>query len=143
MGARKRLRAEAIKEARKDIAQAQLRNYPTSPRKMRLMADMVRGMDVTRALFILKHSPQHASIPLEKLIVSAVNNWEQKNEDARLEEANLYISDIQVDSARMLKRVQPAPQGRAHRIRKRSNHVTVVVSPMNVEVEAETNEVKE
>lgn len=140
MGARKKLSAEARKEARKEIAQAKLMNYPTSPRKMRLMADMVRGMDVTRALFLLKNSPQHASRPLEKLIVSAVNNWEQKNEGERLEDAQLYISEIQVDSARMLKRIQPAPQGRAHRIRKRSNHVSVVVSPMAVSELVEVNE---
>lgn len=144
MGSRKKQTAEARKEARKNVASAQLRNYPTSPRKMRLVADMVRGMDVEKALFILKHSPKHASIPLEKLLRSAINNWEQKNDGDRIEDAGLYISSVQVDSARMLKRIQPAPQGRAHRIRKRSNHVTIVVDARNgAEVAAESNETNE
>lgn len=140
MGARKRERAEAIKEARKNLAIAKLNNCPTSPRKMRLVADMVRGMDVEKALFLLKHSSKEASNRLEKLVLSALNNWEQKNEGARMEEAGLYISEIYVDSARMLKRIQPAPQGRAHRIRKRSNHVTVIVDARNQEVVEEVNE---
>lgn len=143
MGSRKRLRAEATKEARKSVAVASLRNYPTSPRKMRLVADMVRGMDVDKALFLLKNSPKHASIPMEKLILSAINNWEQKNEGARIEDAALYISEIKVDSARMLKRIQPAPQGRAHRIRKRSNHVTVTVDARMEAVAEESNETNE
>lgn len=141
MGARKRERAEAMKEARKHVAFAKLNNCPTSPRKMRLVADMVRGMDVDKAIFLLKNSPKEASGRLEKLVRSAINNWEQKNEGARMEEASLYISQISVDSARMLKRIQPAPQGRAHRIRKRSNHVTVVLDARNEVVETqETNE---
>ncbi len=127
MGARKRLRAEAIKEARKTVAMAKLNNCPTSPRKMRLVADMIRGVEVEKALFMLKHSGKEASGRLEKLVLSALNNWEQKNEGERIEDASLYIKEIFVDSARMLKRIQPAPQGRAHRIRKRSNHVTVIV----------------
>jgi large subunit ribosomal protein L22 len=143
MGSRKRQSAEARKEARKNVAVAQLRNYPTSPRKMRLVADLVRGMDVEKALYILKHSPKHASNPLEKLLRSAISNWEQKNEGERIEDAGLYVSNIQVDSARMLKRIQPAPQGRAHRIRKRSNHVTIVVDARNNEAAAESNEVNE
>lgn len=143
MGSRKRQSAEARKEARKNVAVAQLRNYPTSPRKMRLVADLVRGMDVEKALYVLKHSPKHASAPLEKLLRSAINNWEQKNEGERIEDAGLYVSNIQVDSARMLKRIQPAPQGRAHRIRKRSNHVTIVVDARNTELAAESNEVNE
>lgn len=144
MGSRKKQSAEARKEARKNVASAQLRNYPTSPRKMRLVADMVRGVDVEKALFLLEHSPKHASIPLAKLLRSAINNWEQKNEGGRMEEAGLYVSNIQVDSARMLKRIQPAPQGRAHRIRKRSNHVTIVVDARNAaEVAAESNEINE
>ncbi len=143
MGSRKRLRAEANKVARENVASAQLRNYPTSPRKMRLVADMVRGMDVDKALFLLKNSPKHASIPMEKLILSAINNWEQKNEGARIEDAALYISEIKVDSARMLKRIQPAPQGRAHRIRKRSNHVTVVVDARTEAATVESNETNE
>lgn len=139
MGARKRERAEAIKEARKEVAIAKLNNCPTSPRKMRLVADMVRGMDVDKALFLLKHSSKEASGRLETLLLSALNNWEQKNEGARMEEAGLFIKEIYVDSARMLKRIQPAPQGRAHRIRKRSNHVTVIVDARKQE-EVEVNE---
>lgn len=131
MGARKRIKAEARKEALRTQAFAKLNNCPTSPRKMRLVADQVRGMDVDKALFLLKNSPKEASGRLEKLVLSALSNWEQKNEDARLEEAGLFISSIQVDSGRMLKRIQPAPQGRAHRIRKRSNHVTVHISARN------------
>lgn len=127
MGARKRNRAEAIKEARKNVAIAKLNNCPTSPRKMRLVADMIRGLEVEKALFLLKHSSKEASGRLEKLLLSALNNWEQKNEGERMEEAKLYVKEISVDSARMLKRIQPAPQGRAHRVRKRSNHVTVIV----------------
>ncbi len=127
MGARKKIMADKMKEARKEIAFASLRNCPTSPRKMRLVADQVRGVDVQRALFILENSPKEASIRLEKLVRSALANWQQKNEGERIEDANLFIQEVQVDSARMLKRIQAAPQGRAHRIRKRSNHVTVVL----------------
>ena len=94
---------------------------------MRLVADMIRGVEVNKALQILKYNPKEASIRLEKLLLSAINNWEQKNEDKSLDSANLIVRDIYVDSARMLKRIQPAPQGRAHRIRKRSNHVTLIV----------------
>lgn len=137
MGARKRQRAEAIKEARKNLAIAKLNNCPTSPRKMRLVADMVRGMDVDKAMFVLRHSSKEASNRLEKLILSATHNWAQKNEDANMDEAGLYVKDISVDSARMLKRIQPAPQGRAHRIRKRSNHVTVILDSRNKQVEEE------
>ncbi len=140
MGARKRLRAEAIKEARKNLAIAKLNNCPTSPRKMRLVADMVRGMDVDKAMFLLRHSGKEASNRLEKLLLSATHNWSQKNEGANMDEAGLYVKEIYVDSARMLKRIQPAPQGRAHRIRKRSNHVTVVVDARNAEVAEEVNE---
>ncbi len=116
-----------MKEARKEIAFASLRNCPTSPRKMRLVADQIRGIDVQRALFILENSPKDAAIRMEKLVRSALANWQQKNEGERIEDANLFIQEVQVDSARMLKRIQAAPQGRAHRIRKRSNHVTVVL----------------
>jgi len=116
-----------MKEARKEIAFASLRNCPTSPRKMRLVADQIRGIDVQRALFILENSPKDAAIRMEKLVRSALANWQQKNEGERVEDANLFIQEVQVDSARMLKRIQAAPQGRAHRIRKRSNHVTVVL----------------
>lgn len=127
MGARKKLRAEQIKEARAQMAMAVLRNCPSSPRKMRLVADQIRGVDAQRALFILENSPKHAAIKLEKLVRSALANWQQKNEGERVEDAQLYIKEIKVDGARMLKRIQAAPQGRAHRIRKRSNHVTVVL----------------
>jgi large subunit ribosomal protein L22 len=127
MGSRKHLRAEAIKEEKQNTYFARLRNCPTSPRKMRLVADLVRGMDVHNALDVLHFNPKEASRRLEKLIKSAIANWQNKNEDVRIEETDLYIKEIFVDSARVLKRLRPAPQGRAHRIRKRSNHVTVVL----------------
>ena len=127
MGARKRIKADAMKEARKKIAFAKLNNCPTSPRKMRLIADLIRGMDADKALAELKLNPKEASGRMEKLLLSALANWEAKNEGKRMDEAKLYVSEVRVDGGRMLKRVQPAPQGRAHRIRKRSNHVTLVV----------------
>ena len=127
MGKRKRLAAEARKEGLKSIAIAKLNNCPTSPRKMRLVADTVRGKDVFQALNILKFSPQDASNRLEKLLRSAIANWESKNTGSRPEESDLIVREVKVDSARMLKRLQTAPQGRAHRIRKRSNHVTIIV----------------
>ena len=119
--------AEAMKESRKNVSFAKLNNCPTSPRKMRLVADLVRGVEVNKALQILKFNTKEASARLEKLLLSAVANWQIKNEDARMEDSGLFVKEIQVDSARVLKRLRPAPQGRAHRIRKRSNHVTVVV----------------
>jgi large subunit ribosomal protein L22 len=127
MGARKRIKADEMKQARKRIAFAKLNNCPTSPRKMRLIADLIRGMDADRALAELKLNPKEASGRMEKLLLSALANWEAKNEGKRMDDNNLYISEVTVDSGRMLKRVQPAPQGRAHRVRKRSNHVTLVV----------------
>lgn len=127
MGARKHNTAEKAKEVNKTLAFAKLNNCPTSPRKMRLVADLVRGNAVEKSLYVLKHSPKEASNRLYKLLLSAVANWQLKNEGQRMEDANLYIKEVFVDSARMLKRVQPAPQGRAHRIRKRSNHVTLLV----------------
>ena len=127
MGVRKRESAEARKAANKQIAFAKLNNCPTSPRKMRLVADMIRGAKVERALQLLKFSNKEASRKVEKLVLSAIANWEAKNEDASLEDADLFIKEIKVDSGAMLKRLRPAPQGRAHRIRKRSNHVTVVL----------------
>ena len=130
MGARKRLSAEARKEALKTQYFAKLNDVPTSPRKMRLVADMVRGMEVNRALSVLKFSTKEASGRLEKLLRSAISNWEQKTEQ-KAEDANLYISAVSVDSARMLKRLRPAPQGRGYRIRKRSNHVTLYVDTKN------------
>ena len=113
-------------------AVAKLNNVPTSPRKMRLVADMIRGVKVSKALSILKYDSKEASQRVEKLVLSAVANWQNKNEDAKLEDAELYIKTIKVDGGRMLKRLRPAPQGRAHRIRKRSNHVTLVVDSMAV-----------
>lgn len=106
-------------------AVARLRNYPTSPRKMRLLADLIRGNDVEQALNTLKFSTKHPSVPLEKLLLSAVANWRVKNEDADV--AGLYVKTIFVDGGRVLKRMRPAPQGRAYRVRKRSNHVTIIV----------------
>ncbi|GGF80716.1 50S ribosomal protein L22 [Wenyingzhuangia marina] len=133
MGVRKHNMAKQIKEAKKEVAFAKLTGCPTSPRKMRLVADLVRGVQVEKALQILKFSSKEASINLEKLLLSAIANWQAKNEDASIEEANLYVKTITVDSAGMLKRLRPAPQGRAHRIRKRSNHVTIVLGSKNVE----------
>ena len=127
MGSRKRIKADEMKQARKRIAFAKLNNCPTSPRKMRLIADLIRGMDADKALAELKLNPKEASGRMEKLLLSALANWETKNEGKRMDQENLYVSEVKVDSGRMLKRIQPAPQGRAHRIRKRSNHVTLVV----------------
>ena len=131
MGSRKKQMADAIKEAKKHIAFAKLNNCPTSPRKMRLVADLVRGEKVEHALNILKFNQKEASGRLEKLLLSAIANWQAKNEEANLEEAELIVKEITVDSGSMLKRLRPAPQGRAHRIRKRSNHVTIVVGAKN------------
>ena len=127
MGSRKHNTAEKIKEAKKQVAFAKLNNCPTSPRKMRLVADLVRGESVEKSLYILKHSPKEASNRLYKVLLSAVSNWQAKNTEERMEDANLFVKEVFVDSGRQLKRIQPAPQGRAHRVRKRSNHVTVVV----------------
>ena len=106
---------------------AKLRNYPTSPRRMRLLADVIRGMEVEKALALLEHHPQHSATPLFKLLRSAISNWEQKNEGTKAEDAGLVVKTIYVDGARTLKRMLPAPQGRAYRLRKRSNHVTLAV----------------
>ena len=131
MGARKRIRANQIKESKKNQYFASLRNCPTSPRKMRLVADLIRGLNVNKALDILKYSSKEASNRVEKLLLSAIANWQVKNEGVRIEDSRLVVKEIFVDSARMLKRIQPAPQGRAHRIRKRSNHVTLVLDNLN------------
>lgn len=132
MSARKRISAEKRKEARKDVALAILKDAPTSPRKMRYVADMVRGMEVFRALGVLKFTNKEAAGRLEKLLLSAISNWEQKNE-RKADAGELYIKIIKVDGGPMLKRLRPAPQGRGHRIRKRSNHVTIVVDTFNKE----------
>lgn len=135
MGARKKISAEARKEAQKSLYFAKLNNVPTSPRKMRLVADMIRGLEVNRALSVLKFSTKEASIRMEKLLKSAIANWETKTEQ-KADSATLYVSNISVDSGMMLKRLRTAPQGRGYRIRKRSNHVTIFVDTKN------TNETK-
>ena len=133
MGARKRIMAERHKEIRKQTAYAKLNNVPTSPRKMRLVADLIRGVEVNRALDILKYTKNEPSIRLEKLLKSAIANWEVKNEGERkeLESGNVIVKSITVDSGRILKRIRTAPQCRAVRIRKRSNHVTIVLDKNN------------
>ena len=135
MGVRKRETAEARKAARANLYQARLRNCPTSPRKMRLVANVIRGEGVEKAAGILQFSKQDAARRLEKLLWSALHNYEQKSGET-WEGANLYVKEIQVDSGRMLKRIQPAPQGRAHRIRKRSNHVTLILDTKSNEQES-------
>lgn len=130
MSARKRISAEQRKENRKEVALAVLKNVPSSPRKMRYVADMVRGMEVFKALGVLKFSSKEASSKIEKLLLSAISNWEQKNE-RKAETGELYIKTISVDEGSTLKRLRPAPQGRGYRIRKRSNHVTIVVDTYN------------
>ncbi len=126
MGKRKKISADARKEANKTLYFAKLNDVPTSPRKMRLMADLIRGMEVSKALGVLKFSTKEASGRLEKLLRSAIANWEQKTEQ-KADSATLYVSKISVDGGTMLKRLRPAPQGRGYRIRKRSNHVTLFV----------------
>ena len=137
MGARKRNRANQLKEERQNKYYAVLRNCPTSPRKMRLVTDMIKGVEVNKALDMLKFSSKEASRKVEKLLLSAIANWQAKNEGARIEESNLIVTEAKVDVSRTLKRIQPAPQGRAHRIRKRSNHVTIVIDSADVEVQEE------
>ena len=132
MSARKRISAEKRKEARKDVSMAILKNVPTSPRKMRYVVDLVRGMEVFKALGVLKFSNKAAAERVEKLLLSAISNWEQKNE-RKAETGELYIKTISVDEGSMLKRLRPRAQGRGSRIRKRSNHVTLVVDMLNLE----------
>ena len=134
MGARKHNTAEAMKEARKNQYFAKLNNVPTSPRKMRLVADMIRGLEVNRALGALHFSTKEASRALEKLLKSAIANWETKT-GKKADQETLYVSNIMVDGGMMLKRMLPAPQGRAYRVRKRSNHVTIFVDTKNTNVE--------
>lgn len=135
MGARKRISANNRKEPSKEKTKAVLRNVPTSPRKMRLVTELIRGQEVNKALDILKFSKQEASRKVEKLLLSAIANWQAKNEGVRLEESDLYVKEVQVDGGRILRRIRPAPQGRAYRIRKRSNHVTLVLGSRKQEVE--------
>ena len=144
----KRDRRDLRKEADKTgPVMAKLTNIPSSPRKMRLVADLIRGERVNKALNILKHEPKVGANNLEKLLLSAISNWGIKNQDQKLEEADLFVKEIWVDGGRVLKRLRPAPQGRAHRIRKRSNHVTLVIDSLNkgaaVESNVEEKETKE
>ena len=131
MGARKRKSAEAYKEQRKDLSFAVLNNLRISPRKVRLVADQIRGLNVNQALNVLRYSPKYASNHIEKLLFSALANWQNKNENKQLEDTELFVKEIFVNEGRTLKRIQPAPQGRAHRILKRSSHVTIVVGTLN------------
>ena len=146
MGVKSKNRAELRKEEKKTLYYAKLNNCPTSPRKMRLIADMIRGKKVELALVMLKNSPQVSSDRMYTLLKSAIANWQAKNEGARLEDSDLFVKEISVDSGRVLKRIRTAPQGRAHRIKKRSNHVTLVVDSRNKptsEVEETTIETTE
>ena len=131
MGVRNREKAIEIKEAKRSVAFAKLNNCPTSPRTMRLVADLVRGIPVERALAVLKFNQKDAAASLHKLLLSAIDNWKTKNEGADIETAQVFVKEIRVDGGAMLKRLRPAPQGRAHRIRKRSNHVTIVLGAKN------------
>ena len=140
MGSRKHNRAEVVKEAKKTMYFARLNDNPTSPRKARLIADMVRGMEIEKALHILKFAPQEAATKIHKLLLSAIANWQLKNEGKRIEDSNLFIKEIFVDSGRGLKRLRTAPQGRGHRIKKRSNHITLYIDSRVIEnFEKETN----
>lgn len=127
MGARKRIMADRMKEERKSSAFAKLNDCPSSPRKMRLVADIIRGKDAFSALNILKFTRKHAAVPMEKLLRSAISNWQAKNSGTDISESNIIVKDIRVDGGTTLKRISAAPQGRAHRIRKRSNHVTIIL----------------
>ena len=138
MGARKRKRAIRIKEEKKVKAFASLKNCPTSPRKMRLVTELIQGVEVKKALDILKFTPKEAARRVEKLLLSAISNWQVKNEGVRIEDRNLFVKEVFVGQGKTLKRLRPAPQGRAHRIRKRSNHVTLILDSLNNN-EVETN----
>ena len=139
MGARKRIAAEQRKSQSKEIARAVLSNCPSSPRKMRLVVDMIRGMEVNRALDVLRFSPKEASKKVEKVLLSAIANWQSKHEDVRIEKSNLYVKEVFVNGGRTLKRLRPAPQGRGYRIRKRSNHITLIVDSLTKnEIQAES-----
>jgi len=126
-----------MKEEKQNKYFAVLRNCPTSPRKMRLVTDMIKGVEVNKALDMLKFSSKEASRKVEKLLLSAIANWQAKNEGAKIEESNLVVKEAYVDVSKALKRIQPAPQGRAHRIKKRSNHVTIVIDSLNATAEQE------
>lgn len=136
MGARKRLAANKLKEKKKNTCIAILNDAPSSPRKMRLVVDLVRGKEVNHALDILKFTSKDAAKSVEKLLLSAISNWQQKNPGSRVDDGSLFVKTVYVDGGRMLKRIQPAPQGRAHRVRKRSNHVTLILDKNQTEVKA-------
>ena len=138
MGARKRIKAEQRKAEKKEQYMAVLKNCPTSPRKMRLLADLIRGQEVNHALDLLRFNAKEASKNLEKLLLSAISNWQNKNEQSRIEDSHLIVKEVFVDQGRTLKRLRPAPQGRAYRIRKRSNHVTVVIDSLTEVTESQT-----
>ena len=138
MGARKRVSANKIKEENKNKAFASVNSVPTSPRKMRLVTDLIRGIEVNKALDILKFTDKEAAKRVEKLLLSAISNWQVKNEGVRIEDSNIYVKEVFVDQGKTLKRLRPAPQGRAHRIKKRSNHVTIILGSLNNN-EVETN----
>ena len=142
MGVRTRTRAENRKESKKKVAFARLNNCPTSPRKMRLVADLIRGQRVELALHTLQYNAKQPAERLRKLLLSAIANWQAKNEGSRIEESDLFIKEVFVDAGRQLKRIRTAPQGRAHRIRKRSNHVTILLDS-RISAEAAMDEVKE
>jgi len=142
MGSRKHIRAEKVKEAKKNLYIAKLNDNPSSPRKTRLIADMVRGLSVEKALHLLQYSPKESAIKIRKLLLSAISNWQVKNEGSRIEDSNLYIKEIFVDGGRQLKRIRTAPQGRAHRIRKRSNHITLIIDDRNIPATEEIVESK-
>ncbi len=131
MGARKRVSANKIKEEKKNSAFASINSVPTSPRKMRLVTDLIRGVEVNKALDILKFTEKEAAKRVEKLLLSAISNWQLKNEGVRIEDKKIFVKEVFVDQGRTLKRLRPAPQGRAHRIRKRSNHVTIILDSVN------------
>ena len=142
MGRRKHNSAEARKEANKTLYVAKLMNNPTSPRKTRLVADMVRGVEVEKALGILQYSPRESAPKIRKLLLSAIANWQAKNEGVRMEDAHLYVKEIKVDEGRTMKRMRTAPQGRGYRLRKRSNHITMVLGSRLDSVVSEEETVK-
>ena len=143
MGRRKHISAEARKEAKKTMYMAKLMNNPTSPQKTRLVADMVRGVDVEKALGILQYSPRESAPKLRKLLLSAIANWQAKNEGVRMEDAHLYVKQVMVDEGRTLKRMRTAPQGRGYRIRKRSNHITMILGSRAEEAPVQSTESEE
>ena len=139
MGRRKHNSAEARKEANKTFYVAKLMNNPTSPRKTRLVADLIRGVDVDKALAILQFNPRESAPKMRKLLLSAIANWQAKNEGKRIEDSQLYVKTVMVDEGRTMKRMRTAPQGRGYRIRKRSNHITMVIGSRVEEAPAATN----